>query len=171
MSPRAQKPHTADLQILHYILHTLGNLVSINFFHHHTFLKTVSALGSGSMSLDPENNFGSPNLFSLFLPFHILLLHFFFLTPPWFYHFIFEMFSFRSYSFFFFIFVVFFLLLYLCFFSFPASNILLLHFIFVFFSFPASYDILLLHTVHFIFVVFSSYLPLISFYILYFIFV
>ena len=76
------------------------HLVSINFLYHHTFLQTVSALGSGSMSLDPENNFGSPNLFSLFLPFHILLLHFFFLTPPWFYHFIFEMFSFCSYSFF-----------------------------------------------------------------------
>ena len=48
---RMQKPHTADLQILHYILHTLGNLVSINFFHHHTFLQAVSALGSGYMAL------------------------------------------------------------------------------------------------------------------------
>ena len=66
-------------------------LVSINFFHHHTFLQAVFNLGSGSMSLWARTRkiISDPQTCLLFSGHLYSSTTFFPLTPPWFYHFIF----------------------------------------------------------------------------------
>ena len=86
MSPRAQKPHTADLQILHYILHYILHTLGFNqfFISSYIFANCVRSRIRIHvfMGLDPENINRIHKPVYSFPAFYILLLHFFPLTPP-----------------------------------------------------------------------------------------